>query len=133
MIKFEKDINGIHFNVNFMDEINVIKGYSGTGKTFLFNMLRSYCMLQGIPCAYIDYTFVSDGDIDLILEHCVGKELIILDNADLYLNHELFNNIRSIGKTIIMSKKSTYGLNMTKAHVYMIGYDESSLSTRRLF
>lgn len=133
MIKFEKDINGIHFNVNFVDSLNVLKGASGTGKTFLFNTICSYCMLNKISYAYIDYTFVSSADTKLIPEHCHDKDLIILDNADLYLTPQLFSKIRELDSTIILSKKTTFGLDMSEAHMYVIEYVDDSLSTRRLF
>lgn len=62
----------------------------------------------------------------------MNKDIIILDNADLYLNPELFEQIKGIGATIILSKKSTFGLDMRNAHLYIIDYRGSLLRTRRI-
>lgn len=132
MLNIKKVINGVSFDINFTDRINVIKGASGTGKTFLFNILMSYCVNNKISYAYIDYNFLASGDESLIFSHCLNKDLIMLDNADLYLTFELFNKIRSLDATIILSKKSTFGLNMEDAHLYNIEYINSSLITRRI-
>lgn len=132
MFRVKRTMNGVDFDINFKDRINVIKGASGTGKTFLFNMISSYCTSNKIPYAFIDYKFLASGDEDLIFYHCRNKKLIILDNADLYLTSELFNKIRNLNATIILSKKSTFGLNMDDAHLYTIDYIDDSLITRRL-
>lgn len=132
LFKVKRVMGGISFDINFADKINVIKGASGTGKTFLFNMLSSYCSSNKISYAFIDYKFLASGDEDLIFPHCLNKELIILDNADLYLTPELFDKIRNLNATVILSKKSTFGLNMDDAHLYTIDYINTSLLTRRL-
>lgn len=132
MLQFKKKVNGIDFDISFEDDINVIKGASGTGKTFLFNVISSYCTNNKISYAFIDYKFVASGDESLILSHCMNKDIIILDNADLYLNPELFEQIKGVGATIILSKKSTFGLDMRNAHLYVIDYRGSLLRTRRI-
>lgn len=132
MLQFKKLINGVNFDVSFIDSINVIRGSSGTGKTFLFNVISAYCAKNNITHAYIDYKTVLTGDTDLILPHCKGKDIVILDNADLYLTSDLFQSIRDLGCTIILSKKTTFGLNMRGAHLYTIDYKGNVLATRRL-
>lgn len=132
VIKLDRTMGGIVYNINFTDRINVIKGASGTGKTFLFNTLASYFVNNKIPYALIDYRFLATGDKDLIYPHCLNKKVIILDNADLYLTKELFDKIKDSDATIILSKKSTFGLDMEDAHLYTIEYANSSLVTRRL-
>lgn len=132
LFKLSKTIGGVFFDVNFIDRINIIKGASGTGKTYLFNTIASYCTSNKISYAFIDYKFSASGDEDLIFSHCINKELIILDNADLYLTKELFDKIRDLDATIILSKKTTFGLNMSDAYLYTIDYTNSSLVTKRL-
>lgn len=132
LLKFKKKSNGVDFDVNFMDEINIFTDASGTGKTFLFKVLCSYCRDNDMKYAYIDYNMIDTGDEGLILSHCKNKDVIILDNADLYLTPELWNAIRNLNKLIILSKKSTFGLNMKGVHSYTIDYNGSELNTRRL-
>lgn len=133
MLEFNKVIGGIHFDVKFSDKINIIRGDSGTGKTFLFNTIESFCVSNSIPYASIDYKFLASNDVDLIYTHCINKDIILLDNADLYLTPELFNKIINLNKTVIISKKSIYGLNASDIHLYSIEYTEFELKTRRLY
>ena len=130
-IQFKKVSNGISCDVNFIDKLNIIKGASGTGKTFLFNVIYSYCTFSGIKCAFIDYRVVASGNTDLIFEMCKNKSIVILDNADLYLTQDLFSRIRTLDCTVIVSKKSTFGLDMRDVHLYTVNYSGDSLSTVR--
>lgn len=132
MFKLNKKIGSTNFSIFFEDKVNVIRGNSGTGKTFMFSTIASYCMLNSIKYAYIDYNFVASNDTDLIYQHCYDKDIIILDNADLYLDSELFSKLLSLNATIILSKKTTYGLDMKDAHLYVVNYDSDCLSTRRI-
>lgn len=133
MLEFNKVIGGIHFDVKFSDKINIIRGESGTGKTFLLKTIESFCANNSIPYASIDHKFLASNDVDLIYMHCINKDIILLDNADLYLTPELFNKILSLNKTVIMSKKSIYGLNAADIHLYSIEFTESELKTSRLY
>ena len=131
MLKVKRKMYGINFDVNFTDRINLLKGASGTGKTFLLNALASYCTDNKIKYAFINYKFLATRGESSIFAPCLNEELILLDNADLYLTPELFDEIRSLDATIIMSMKTTFGLNMDDVHVYSVDYDGSSLATRR--
>jgi hypothetical protein len=131
MFKLNKEIGGTTFNVDFIDKINMIKGNSGTGKTYLFTVLYSYCSVNNISCVYIDYKMVASSNESLIFEQCKNKKLILLDNADLYLTSELFNKIKSLDATIIISKKTSFGLNMTGVHLYKLLYENGKIQTRR--
>ena len=128
----KKEANGVKFEVAFSDKINVLKGASGTGKSFLFSVISSYCASENIPYALVDYRFVSEDNTEAILQYCKGKEIIILDNADLYLTPELFMGIQKLGATMIISKKTTFGLDMREAHLYAVDYIKGSLKTRRI-
>lgn len=119
------------FDVNFSDKLNLIKGSSGTGKTFLFHIMQAYCVSEEISCALIDSKVLSSANEDIIYSMCLGKEIVILDNADLYLNGELFDKIRNLDCTVIISKKGTFGLNMKAVHLYLVKYEGNILCTKR--
>lgn len=128
--KMKELINGVYFDVNFIDKINIIKQLSGTGKTFLFKTMNEYCKLYDISCLYCDYRF-ADFSEQKIFSLCEDYEMIILDNADLYLTTDLFTSLQELNKFIIVSIKSTVGLDMQQAGTYAVKYDEQSLTTIR--
>lgn len=112
--KMKELINGVYFDVNFIDKINIIKQLSGTGKTFLFKTMNEYCKLYDISCLYCDYRF-ADFSEQKIFSLCEDYEMIILDNADLYLTTDLFTSLQELNKFMIVSIKSTVGLDMQQA------------------
>lgn len=130
-IQFKLESSGVMFDVKFFDRLNYIKGSSGTGKTFLFNVMQAYCVLNGIPCAFVDSKMLASVNNDIIYSMCKEKEIVILDHADLYLDAELFNKIRDLGCTVIVSKKRTFGLNMEDVHLYLVEYEGNTLCTKR--
>jgi hypothetical protein len=132
MFSLNQEISGTIFSIDFKDKINMIKGDSGTGKTYLFNVIYGYCSVNNIPCAYIDYKMVASNNEDLIFEHCKNKKLILLDNADLYLTSDLFNKLKNLDSTLIISKKTSFGLNMNDVHLYKVSYENRIISTRRI-
>lgn len=132
MFELKKRINGINFDVSFNDKVNLIRGNSGTGKTFLFRVISDYCVNNRIPCAYVDYKIISNSDKDFILNYCKNKDIIILDNADLYLDNILLKMLKSLRGTIVLSKKSSYGLDSIDMNLYTVSYDGKDLKTKRV-
>lgn len=79
----------------------------------------------------IDSKVLSSTNKDIIYNMCLEKEIAILDNADLYLNGELFDKIRNLDCTVIISKKRTFDLNMEDVHLYIVKYEGDILCTKR--
>lgn len=78
----------------------LFSGDSGTGKTFLFSMLRSYCLVKGISCNLVDstnYTMIAE------IYPC---DLLLLDNLDLYCEPEFLQKCLKGSKYVLCSIKS---------------------------
>ena len=123
-------MSGVKFNLNFTDKINIIEQDSGTGKTFMFSMIDAHCKKEGIPCLLFNYsTLEFKGNLD---EHVSGKKIVLLDNADLYLDSSFLNFLENQDCTTIISIKSLVGLYTENAGFYNVNYDGESLVTERL-
>ena len=48
MLHLNEVFNKIHFDVLFIDKINLFSGLSGEGKTFLFMVLDEYLLESGV-------------------------------------------------------------------------------------
>lgn len=131
-IQFKLQSNGVFFDVNFSDRLNLVKGSSGTGKTFLCNTVHAYCVSEEISCAFINNRVAASADKDAIYCMCRNKEIIILDDTELYLDSELFDRIRDLSCTVIVVRKVTFGLNMEDVHLYFVNFKGNQLRTRRL-
>lgn len=123
-------VSGIQFNVNFSDKINIIEQDSGTGKSFMFDVIDAYCKKMGIPCLLFNHSTLEFKDnLD---EHIVGKRVILLDNADLYLDNSFLELLEEQDCTAIISVKSLVGLYTENAGFYEVNYTAGSLVTERL-
>ena len=96
--------SGTQIKVNIKSGVNILEGYSGTGKTFLMKGIVYYCKSNKISYSYIDYKDIDRGS-DIIKASCRNKDIVMLDNADLYISNELLEEIKKTAKIIIISLK----------------------------
>lgn len=98
-LKFES--RKFKWELEFRDSITIVMGDSGTGKTYLFNMLEKLSRtgeMSGLVC----YTFNSSKinerskEVEREIKNLKGK-LIVIDHSDLLLNK---NTRRFIGADI---------------------------------
>lgn len=130
-IQFNLKINNVMFDVHFSDQLNFIKGSFGVGKSFLLNTIQSYCIFEGISCALINSTVLASANTDIIYSMCQNKDIVLLDDTDLYLDNELFCKIKNLNCTVIFNKKSVFGLDMAGVHLYIVRYEGDKLYTER--
>lgn len=131
-MKIDMMYNGISIKVNIDNELNILAGNSGTGKTLLMKAVQLHCLKNKIKHIYCDSDCISLSE-EQIASICSDKEVVLLDNADLYLNNELLTKIRSnIDKTIIICMKDTSELNIHTASEYIVKYKDKSLTVREI-
>lgn len=124
---------GLNRNIKLEDGFSLFMGNSGTGKTLLFNTIMSHCHINKIPYSYFNSSTLDTYSKSSMIENCKNKEIILMDNADLYLTKDMLDKIKSLGaKYILISKKSMYGLfNMgDKFKTYDVIFDGNSLITK---
>lgn len=128
-MKIDFNYGSIEVKVDLKDKICVFFDMSGTGKTFLFTMLKSYFLDAGISFISVDYTSYKILDS---YDFSDDTEVIILDNADLYMNEKLFSNLDASGKLIVMSIKDIGNLNQKNMGFYRVLYKDTLLTVKRL-
>jgi len=118
---------GVNFEAEFTGKLSLLSGYSGTGKTFLINAIELYCLNNKIKYAHVDYKF-RDTKEEIIEGYCSDAEVILLDNADLYLTNDLLSALRKDNKFIIMCMKDTSGLDMADVDEYIVNYKDKKIT-----
>lgn len=118
---------GIDMSIKFTEKINLLAGYSGTGKTLLMKAITLYCSNNKIPYRYIDYNNKGMGK-DEILAYCKSARVVMLDNADLYISDSLLSDISKNADIVILSLKQTQLISMDKVKQYIVRYDNMKLS-----
>lgn len=117
--------NGISFPLD--DKIHLLYGLSGSGKSFMLNILYEGMINEGIKIAFLDYKLESV-DVDKIINLVKGVDLIIADNADLYMTKDLWDAINLEKVCTYMALRGVddeYSLD--KTDFYRVNYSENSL------
>lgn len=123
--------SGVSVNCSFGTNTYVFQGESGEGKTFFFNMVKSTCIKEGVSCRFFRADSNLLGD-DLIIEEMNLADVIIFDNADLYLTQRIVDSIRD-NQIVFISMKYPFKLNIRNRKLVDIRYDGSSIKfSRRL-
>lgn len=118
---------GVNVDVHFSNGCNMLSGYSGTGKTFLMQAIELFCMNNSIDCVYCNYRF-NGYTSDQIKEVCKNAEVVLLDNADLYLNNELFLWFKKTDKLLIICMKDTSAIDMEDVYKYIVNYENKMIT-----
>ena len=130
MLQLNEVFSGVRFDVSFEDRVNLFSGVSGEGKTFLFTVLDEYFTESGVSYCHFDNMFFNYTEEQLI-SLCVGRKVIIFDNADLYLTQKLLDFAIETADTVIISMKNPYKLVMSNVGFYSLDYETDSLYTNR--
>lgn len=118
--------NGININVKFNKGITYLRGYSGTGKTLLLSAVELYCRNQDIRCYLFDY-HVQDLSKEQICVMCSGMQVLLLDNADLYLTPDLLRELQC-ASYVIISMKNLLGFDLFSATSCLVHYNNRQLT-----
>jgi hypothetical protein len=132
-----KKLHSIQFNIEFddKDQFWLFQSPSGTGKTFLFRILQSYGENNDINIKLIDSNiFKTVGDLQIIENICLedSVRIVILDNADLYLNNDFIEELSKTDKKVIISYKNNENFYIDNNYsFYTITYEGNVLDVRR--
>lgn len=118
--------SGIEMHMKFDSKINLLGGYSGTGKTLLMKAITLHCTQSGISYRYVDYKN-KDMTEEEIASYCKSAKIVMLDNADLYITDKLLNLLSESADMIIMSLKQTHLISMKNVKEYIVHYENMRL------
>lgn len=99
---------------------------SGTGKTFFIEILYNWLLIK----QYKVYLFNSKNYevSDKVFKSIVNEtDILLCDNADLYLTKEKVNYIRSNTDLFIISVKNFYSIGVMTDNFYAVYYDQGIL------
>lgn len=123
--------SGVQIKANFNNKLNMLSGFSGTGKTFLMGAVELFCRNNKIAYAVCDYR-TQDIDSDKIKALCEKADVILLDNADLYLSNDILEWFRKNNKFIIMCMKKNSKIDMCGVTEYLVRYENLNLILEEL-
>lgn len=131
-IEINEQYNGITINASFNSKLNILVGDSGTGKTLLLSAIDLYCLNNNISCRLCNY---NDANLspEQIKAICAGADILLLDNADLYMNNSLLKELLTTSQLIILNMKDTSYINTNHhSEQYIVDYINLSLTVRKI-
>lgn len=130
MLKLNEKIGDTIVELNFEHKVNVLLDDSGTGKTFMFQLLCAYCSVNEIPHIYFDYKSAGFKK-ETFWEESKEKQFVFFDNADLYLSTELLSQLKELEATIVLSVKNIELVDVDEdTGIYYMEYDGITLASK---
>lgn len=123
------NISRLNIKVSISDRIAVFFDDSATGKTYLFGILRKKLIMEGEKVIFVNSESMRTKDgSDIVL----NSDVVILDNADLYLTDELFDRIMKCKALVLLSVKSIkHILRSDEIGYYRVKFGNDVLMTVR--
>lgn len=120
---------GVHVTANIDNKVIIIAGDSGIGKTFFIKVLNTYFLINGDLRAKIfnvdDLYGVSLDKFRLFIE---DFDVLLLDNADIYLTQEMYDCLVSSGKYCIIILHKTYMFNFHDSVFRNVIYEDGVMT-----
>ena len=129
-MKIDYEYSGIKVNADFKDNVNLLYGMSGSGKTFLFEIIQHYCKEKGIKNALFD--FKTENTEDNMVAFCKDAGIVLLDNADLYISKELLARFMKECPCILISLKDYSKIGIKDVGMYSVDYTDKKMEVKRI-
>jgi hypothetical protein len=91
--------------------------------------LRNYCYSNDISCKVLDYNVIGDSDEEIINSCKEHRDILIFDNADLYLNKNILENVNAT--LIIASVKNAVKIRTDNSGNYRLIQNDKVVSVKR--
>ena len=129
-MNIDYNYSGIQVKAVFSDNINMLYDMSGTGKSFLFLIIQHYAKENGLACRLFDYK--TDNSEQHILTECINADILIFDNADLYISKDLLGKLKTRCKCILISLKDLSKIEFGSVGLYSVLYSGNKMEVNRV-
>lgn len=130
-INIKQLFNGIRIDAEINAGINLLSGDSGTGKTLLMQAIELYCSENNIKYTFLNYRQRKNSE-EQIEYLCNDSDIVIIDNADLFLRQSLLDRLQKINKYIIISLKDSSKIDCRNITEYLVHYDRLKLKLEEI-
>ena len=123
----------VNFDLDLKDKMILIRGFSGTGKSFLYKALEAYSLYNDDRFVFLDWRTARNIDISMYLKKLSGK-VIVIDNADIILSDEdrLYISMDTNNQYIIMCHNIT-GFKPGRMSFALISEENRTIKLEYLF
>lgn len=122
----KQQYNGIDVEAELNTGINLLSGNSGTGKTLLMQVVELYCLENRIKYTFLNYRN-RENSIDQLSKLCEHSDVIIIDNADLFVTEQLISELKKGSKYILISLKDSTKIDEHNITEFIVHYENMKL------
>lgn len=125
-IHIEQMYNGIYVEAELGSGVNVLCSESGTGKTLFMRAVELYCLTNEIKHVFFNYRNAKY-DEEILIEICEDKDVIIIDDADLFPINKLVVGIKAANPIILISLKDSTKINESDNKEFLVHYSNGKV------
>lgn len=129
-LSLNANVGGILLDVDFQDQFCYLSNASGTGKSFLFRLLRRYYKERDLTVIHVNYE-TETSTADILLDYCKHADVVLLDNADLYLTREMVKRLRKLDIQVVICMKNIREVYESDFVLYDVVYNDNVLRVTR--
>ena len=126
-LKIKTKYKGVSVDAKIIEGISILRGHSGTGKTFFMEAAYAYCQDNNISCIMMDYKS-RNLDAESIKNTCKNMDVVLLDNADLYLTPNLLKDIIKTSKYILICIRHEVNYRKFGRYYYIVKYEDLAIN-----
>lgn len=123
--------SGTHMIAEFQNKINLLVAGSGGGKTFLMKGIEEWCLQNNISCWRFNGD-TADISLDNIKCICRSHQVLLFDNASLYMTNELMDWLKKTNKYVIISAHKTSGFDTRGITEYWVTFENRQITIDEL-
>lgn len=127
------DVNIQFSNTNFKfclsNDIYVLTSASGNGKSLILDLLYVWLRQNNVPVYFEMYTIAEHSDVsnDLILNTAVKSSVVLLDNADLYMNVDLCRGLKALDIPVVIALHRLRLIDSSICKIFRVVVDINSI------
>lgn len=126
MLNIKQNFNGIDVEAFLKEGINLLSGDSGSGKTLFMQAVELYCLENNISYTLLNYR-QHDKSTKQLEVLCGNSEIILIDNADLFVSAELIKILKKTSKYILLSLHDTTKIDERNIAEFIVHYNNLKL------
>ena len=124
--------SGFKVSVELVSKVMILFSDSGVGKTFLFDCLRSYCITHGLKYGIMTYSLISNKGIDELRVFLSNFDVIMLNEADLYMTTELYKLLKELDAISLVELHRLILINDSDVKLVEVSFNENEIELRNL-
>lgn len=132
MLEINSVVGRIKISARFADKVNILTGYSGSGKSFLLSLIERKYADSSLSVAIFDYNPATENNVEEYIRRASHNNLVLLNNADLYMTSELFEILAKGECTVIAELKHAVAGSVENSGLYIVNFENDTIGVKKV-